>query len=118
MQLKDALDGSRLRWETSDEMLRRRDPYGYPNFGHTLQRVNKYMECMTKCGSRWLDLRYRFPLIWLPTRQYQQQYQVQYEKDYWMDVLMSNGYRGIKEDTVGAYNLTTLHIQEEVEDSD
>ena len=76
------------------------------------------MECMTKCGSRWLDLIYRFPLIWIPIRRHHQQYQVKHEKYYWMDVLMSNGYRGVKEDTAGAYNLTTLHIQHEVVDSE
>jgi hypothetical protein len=76
MQLKEALEGSRLRWEASDDEIKRRDPYGYPNFTHALSRVNRYMDCIRNCGSRWLGLRYKFPLIWLPIRKYQHLYQL------------------------------------------
>jgi hypothetical protein len=76
MQLKEALDGNQLRWEASDDEMKRRDPYGYPKFTHSLSRINNYMDCIMKCGSIWLGLRYIFPLIWLPIRKYQHRYQL------------------------------------------
>jgi hypothetical protein len=76
------------------------------------------MDCIMKCGSRWLGLRYRFPLVWLPTRKYQQQYQVKQGEAWWVEFIVSNGYRAVKEYIDGEYNLTTLHLQHVDVDSD
>jgi len=67
---QDALDGSRLRWDACRKKLRDEDPYYFMNFLQALFRVFKNVECIRRCGTGWIRLRFRFPLIWIHTYQY------------------------------------------------
>jgi hypothetical protein len=59
------------------------------------------MDCIMQCKSRRIGLTYKFPLIWLPTRKYQQQYQLKQGEDWWVELIVRNEYRVVKEDIVG-----------------
>ena len=42
-QVREVLEGSELRWEASNEELKRRDPYFHEKFTYALSRVSKYI---------------------------------------------------------------------------
>ena len=65
-----ALEGSKNRWHTSSSALKKRDLIVLKKIKRVLPRVEGYVDCMRKCGVHWMGLKFKFPLIWWPTRPY------------------------------------------------
>ena len=68
------LEGSQHRWQVASSTLRNRDPYCYRNFEQALSRVEGYVGCMKECGVNWLGLKFKFPIIWCPTKTYSEDF--------------------------------------------
>ena len=48
--------------------MRTRDPYCVENFTYAMSRVPSYANCTQRCGTNWLGLRFKFPIIWFPEK--------------------------------------------------
>jgi hypothetical protein len=53
-------------WETLPNYLRNENPMGYPYFGLALNRETFYTNSLMRYGTRWIRLRFHFPIIWFP----------------------------------------------------
>ena len=91
--------------------MKKRDPYCFKNFKHALSMVDGYVDCMKKCGVNWLGLKFKFPLIWWPTRPYRDDFSLTKakEKQCWKYWVAHNGYLDGKEPPELSYNFSSLH---------
>ena len=88
---QEALDSCQKRWMLSSSTVRGREPFGAPKFACSLEIIPRYVACIHTCGVRWMGLRFQFPLLWLPAKQYTPAYNV--EPNWWKDVVLIEGYK-------------------------
>ena len=91
--------------------LRERDPYSVENFIYALSRLPSYVACIKTCGPSWMGLRFKFPILWCPTKKYQSMYGLtkKVEKQCRNDLIACNGFRNPEEQYEPSFNLTHLH---------
>ena len=106
-----ALEGSQHRWQAASSTLRNRDPYCYRNFKHALSRVEGYVGCMKECGVNWLELKYKFPLIWWPTKPCKEYFSLTKaeENRCWRYWVVYNGFLEKHGTPELPYNFSSLH---------
>ena len=92
-------------------IFEKRYPYCFRNFKQALPRVEGYVDCMKKCGPHWLGLKYKFPLIWFPAKQYRDDYTLTKveERQCWIYLDTCNGYLDGGELPEISYNFSSLH---------
>ena len=66
---------------------------------------------MEYCGPRWLGLKFRFPLIWWPDKNYKGTYRMKkkVEREYWGALIMSNGFSQLGDVPEYSFNLTDFY---------
>ena len=106
-----AREGNQGRWDASSIFLREKDPYYFENFRYALSRFPSYVACIQTCGPSWLGQRFKFPILWWPTRKYQSMYRMtkKVEKQCWNDLIAHNKFKNPKEKSELSFNLTHLH---------
>ena len=106
-----ALEGNQHRWQAASSTLRNRDSYYYRNFKHALSRVEGYVGCMKECGVNWLGLKFKFPLIWWPTKPYREDFSLTKaeEKMCWRYWVSHKGFLEKKGKPEFPYNFSSLH---------
>ena len=89
-----SLQGSSHRWEFSHVPLREKDSFLFKNFKYSLSRVPSYVRCIESCGPRWLGLKFMFPLIWWPDKNYKGTYKMtkKAKRDCLGALIMTNGF--------------------------
>ena len=113
VQMQESLQGNEMRWDHSNEEIRRRDPYCHPNFVYALSRVSKYIACVRRSGAYQIRLRLKYPLIQFATLKYQYRYKLS-KRDYEHSkykLITTNGYKSMEEDSSIANDFTQLHLQ-------
>ena len=90
-QQETTLEESKLRWDSSSDELKHKDPYNHDNFHQVVSLLAHYITCIQTCGVRWLGLRYSFPLICLLVLKYQYSYQLNesFAHKWWADLVIS-----------------------------
>ena len=71
-----------------------------------------YVKCMETCGMIWLGLKFIFPLIWWPDRDYESTYRMKKKakRDCRVKLITSNGFLQIGERIESSFNLSIFHI--------
>ena len=66
---------------------------------------------MGQCGNHWIGLRFRYPMIWLPTRVYKKKYALtkKEEFDCWNVIMETGGYLHPNEPGNSDYYIINLH---------
>ena len=103
----EALDSCQKRWTMSPTYVQNREPFGAPSFAQALSQVSRYVACVQTCGVQWIGLQFRFPIIWLPKKNYTPSYIV--PDGWWKEFLLSEGYKVSGTDMVEEYDLAQLH---------
>lgn len=95
------------RWMLSSSTIRICEHFGAPNFVRDLERLPRYIACIQHCGTRWMGLRFWFPIVWLPTKHYTLAYVV--HNDWWKEFLHIDGYKVPGIEMAAKYDLAQLH---------
>ena len=68
---------------------------------------------MDSCGPRWMGLKFTFPLIWCPYKNYKGTYRMtkKAEKVCWGVLIMSNVFLQAWEVPESSFNLTNFHLK-------
>jgi len=108
---QSALDGSKLRWEVCDKKLEDKNIYCSLNFIRALSRIHVYVNCIRQFGTNWIGLKFRFPLIWIPTLKYQHYFQLKLREAETreLDLIGFEGYTIINENTTNLIILLTCN---------
>ena len=69
-----AQEGNKCMWEAYSNITRTRDPYCFENFTYVMSQVPGYVNCIHSCGPNWMGLRFKFPIIWFPEKEYRGKY--------------------------------------------
>jgi len=66
---------------------------------------------MRKCGVNWLGIKFKFPLIWWPTKPYREYFSLKKteERQCWKYWVAHNGYLDGRESPESSYNFSSLH---------
>lgn len=75
-----------------------------------LSRVHQYVECIKRSGAGWIGLRFKFPLVWIPTYQYYHPYPPS-DKIRETELVLSRGYKDRGEDIVDFTRLHSMHVK-------
>jgi hypothetical protein len=105
-----------VRWDSSSNEVKSREPFGYRNFFPATFRVERYSRLLQEEGIAWIGCRYNPPLIWFPLESYQKDYKINKKrKDVaFEEFKRSNGFRRLGEPTFPPYNITALHVRYEL----
>ena len=114
------LERSKHRWQVASPILRNRDPYCYRNFEQALSRIEGYVGCIRECRLNWLGLKFKFPLIWWPTKPYREDFSLnKVEKQKcWRYWVVHKGFIENEGAPEFPYNFSSLHEQSIVQDLD
>ena len=79
-----------------------------------------YIKYMESCDPSWLGLKFIFPLIWWPDKNYKGTYKMtkKAERDSWGDLIMSNGFLQLGEVPKYSFKLTNFHRKSLESDSE
>jgi hypothetical protein len=63
------------------------------------------------CGNCWFRLKFHYPLIWLPTPEYQQSFEIseREEEIFWKRMEETGGYYTVFDNGHDKYNINNLH---------
>ena len=120
MHQRMALEGSQHKWQVASPTLRNRDPYYYRNFEQALSKIESYVVCMRECGVNWLGLKFKFPLIWWPTKSYREYFSLirAEEQKCWRYWVVHKGFVEKEGTSEFPYKFSSLHERSIMPDSD
>jgi hypothetical protein len=98
-------------WEVLPKYLKDRNPIGYPYFGLALNQASFYANSLLRYGSRWLGLRFHFPIIWCPNRFYKATtaWDEEEERLQWLQMERALGYYNAGEFGHPTYDWGAVH---------
>jgi hypothetical protein len=81
-------------WEALPKYLKDMNPMGYPYFSLILNRASFYANSLLRYGTRWIGLRFHFPIIWCPSQFYRAPitWDEEEERTQWLQMDRTLGY--------------------------
>ena len=104
-----AQEGSKCRWEASSKLMTM-GLYCFENFTYALSQVLNYFNCIQICGPNWMGLRFKFPIIWFPEKEYRGKYRFtkKAEKKCSEELVSCKGYKNQDDKPENPFNFTHL----------
>lgn len=70
------------RWKQDREDIQQMGSFNPNNMKVEMERLHKYIKCIKNYGDIWIGMKFHYPMIWLPTREYHNEFKLSKRKNW------------------------------------